>query len=177
MRLRRLKGTVVGDSGANLADQLRMGPADLHRYMGEVWPGKQEFYEPDRFDELRPGFCRYRHTVITEDIRPGGTVSGPTLMWLADVGTYALLLAHLGDAALAVTSSLSIDFLRRPVGPQMVADTQLLKLGRSLAVCLVTMTSASSGGQPNLLRPEAVARVTYSLSLVSSREARETTTG
>lgn len=143
-----------------------MGVTDLHRYVAQAWPAKKEFYAPDRFEELRPGFCRYRYTVDEGDIRPGGTVSGPTMMWLADQGTYALLLAHLGDAALAVTTSLSIDFLRRPVGPQMVADTELVKLGRSLAVCRVTIASAAAGEAPNMNKPEAVSSVTYSLSLL-----------
>lgn len=146
--------------------QLRMGASDLHRYMTTAWPAKQASYAPDRFEELRAGFCRYRYTVEDDDIRPGGTVSGPTMMWMADAGTYALLLAHLGDAALAVTTSLSIDFLRRPVGPQMVADTEMVKLGRSLAVCRVTIASANAGQAPNMDRPEAVANVTYSLSLL-----------
>ncbi|NNF54835.1 MAG: PaaI family thioesterase [Acidimicrobiales bacterium] len=145
-----------------------MTTTDLHRYMAEAWPAKEAFYAPDRFDVLRPGFCRYRYTVGNEDFRPGGTVSGPTMMWLADVGTYALLLAHLGDAALAVTTSLSIDFLRRPVGPQMVADTELVKLGRNLAVCRVKIASASVDEAPNMDKPEAVSSVTYSLSLLSA---------
>ena len=89
------------------------------------------------------------------------------MMWLADVGTYALLLAHLGAAALAVTTSLSIDFLRRPTGPQMVADTELVKLGRNLGVCRVTITSAAVGEAPNMDKPEAVSNVTYSLSLLT----------
>ena len=143
-----------------------MGATDLHRYMEEAWPAKEAFYAPDRFEELRPGFCRYRYTVVEDDIRPGGTISGPTMMWLADVGTYALLLAHLGAAALAVTASLSIDFLRRPVGPQMVADTELVKLGRNLAVCRVTIASAAAGEAPSMNKPEAVSSVTYSLSLL-----------
>lgn len=143
---------------------------DVHRYMGRVWPARQEAYHPSRFAVLRPGFCRYRHTVGAEDLRPGGTVSGPTLMRLADVATYALILAHLGEAALAVTTSLSIDFVRRSRGPQLYVDAELVKLGRSLATARVTIASADAGAEPDMSRPVAIASVTYSLALVSDQE-------
>jgi acyl-coenzyme A thioesterase PaaI-like protein len=100
------------------------------------------------------------------DLRPGATVSGPTMMGLADIASYSLILAHLGEAALAVTTSLSIDFLRRPVGPTLVCDADLVKLGRSLAVSRITIVSADVGVAPNMAEPEAIANVTYSLSLV-----------
>jgi uncharacterized protein (TIGR00369 family) len=87
-------------------------------------------------------------------------------MQLADSASYSIILGHLGDAALAVTTSLSIDFLRRPIGPTLVADCQLVKLGRSLAVCRVTIASAEGGAEPDMESPEAIANVTYSLSLV-----------
>ena len=89
----------------------------LHAYMQTVWPDAAASFAPERFDEFRPSFCRVRHVVGEEDLRPGATVSGPTLMRLADTASYSIILGHLGDAALAVTTSLSIDFLS-PRGPQ-----------------------------------------------------------
>ncbi|MBT8240418.1 MAG: PaaI family thioesterase [Acidimicrobiia bacterium] len=134
--------------------------------MLDAWPSRAGAFAPDRFDRFEPGSCRMRHDVESDDFRPGGTVSGPTLMRLADSATYALILGHLGDAALAVTTGLSMDFLRRPIGPVLFADCELVKLGRSLAVCRVTIASGTDGLEPDMDRPEAIANVTYSLSLV-----------
>ncbi len=92
-----------------------------------------------------------------QHLRPGGTLSGPTMMSLVDSAFYFLLLARLGPVALAVTTHLSIDFLRRPGPVDLIARAELLKLGRRLAVGRVTLTSE---GDP---RPVAHASVTYSL--------------
>ncbi|TNF33053.1 MAG: PaaI family thioesterase [Deltaproteobacteria bacterium] len=92
-----------------------------------------------------------------EHLRPGGTVSGPTLMTLADTAMYFLVLTHVGRQPLAVTSSLHIDFLRRPAARDVHARAELLRLGRALAVGRVVLTSA---GDP---RPVAHATVTYAL--------------
>ncbi len=74
--------------------------------------------------------------MTTEDrhLRPGGTVSGPTMMELADAAMYLLLLAQIGPVALAVTTSLNINFLRKPEPGTLRAEGRLLKLGKSLAV-------------------------------------------
>jgi uncharacterized protein (TIGR00369 family) len=90
-------------------------------------------------------------------LRPGGTLSGPTLMTLADTAMYFLLLTHLGPVALAVTTSLSIDFLRKPEPRDLTARCELRKLGKALAVGHVVMRSL---GDP---RPVAQANVTYSI--------------
>lgn len=145
---------------------LKLDRDGLHRFISEVWPAQQDAYDPARYEALRPFFCRYRYPVTGDDLRPGATVSGPTMMRLADIASYSLILAHLGDAALAVTTGLSIDFLRRPVGPTLVCDAELVKLGRSLAVSRITIGSAEDGSEPNLAEPEAIANVTYSLSLL-----------
>ena len=67
-------------------------------------------------------------------LRPGGTVSGPTLMTMADLGTYLLILAHIGPVALAVTTNLNIHFMRQPEPGTVHAEVRLLKLGQRLAV-------------------------------------------
>ena len=69
-----------------------------------------------------------------DNLRPGGTLSGPTLMTMADTAMYFLLLSRLGPVALAVTTSLSINFLRRPPPADLLATARLLKLGSKLAV-------------------------------------------
>lgn len=69
------------------------------------------------------------------NLRPGGTVSGPALFGLADVGVYLAVLSMIGPQALAVTTSASIDFMRKPpAGVEVLAEVELLKLGRKLAV-------------------------------------------
>lgn len=117
------------------------------------------FVEPRTYtvDHLEPGLARASLPAAHLAIRPGGTVSGPTLMMLADAAAYAVVLAHIGPVALAVTSNLSIDFLRKPRPVGVIADAELLKLGRSLAVVDVRLRSDGS--------PELVARasVTYAI--------------
>lgn len=76
-------------------------------------------------------------------LRPGGTLSGPTMMALADTAMYALVLSAIGEVPLAVTTNLSINFLRRPKAEALVAEGTMLKLGRSLAVGEVSLRSAS----------------------------------
>ena len=106
-----------------------------------------------------------RQPTGTGDLRPGGTISGPTLMSMADGVAYMVVLSRIGPAALAVTSSLNINFLRRPRPVDLVTESRLLKLGRSLAVVEVEMYS--DDGSPDALeRPVAQATVTYSLALL-----------
>lgn len=110
---------------------------------------------------------RVRQPTGQGDSRPGGTVSGPTLMSLADGASYMVLLSRIGPAALAVTSNLTINFLRRPRLVDLVTEAKLLKLGRSLAV--VDVLQYSDTGEPGALeKPVAQATVTYSLALVDS---------
>lgn len=90
-------------------------------------------------------------------LRPGGTLSGPTLMTLADTAMYFLLLSRLGPVALAVTTNLSINFLRRPPPADLHATARLLKLGSRLAVGEVHISSAEGGALV------AQAAVTYAL--------------
>lgn len=90
-------------------------------------------------------------------LRPGGTLSGPTMMALADTAMYVLVLSAIGEVALAVTTNLSINFLRRPKAEALVAKASMLKLGRSLAVGEVSLHAASDP------TPCAHAVVTYAL--------------
>lgn len=92
-----------------------------------------------RIEALEDGRARVRLPRHESQLRPGGTVSGPTMMTLADASMYALLLGMLGPVALAVTTSLTINFLRRPEPADLVAEVKLLKLGRRLAVGEVTI--------------------------------------
>lgn len=104
------------------------------------------------------GTAHTRLLVGDRHLRPGGTVSGPAMMGLADAATYAALLSRIGIVPLAVTSNLNISFLRRPKADRAVlASATLLKAGRRLAVADVRITSE---GDDDLV---AHATVTYAI--------------
>ena len=83
-----------------------------------------------------------RREVKEQDLRPGGTVSGPTLMAMADTALYVALFGEIGIVPMAVTTNMNINFLRRPSGSAaIIAVCKLLKVGRSLAVGEVSLYS------------------------------------
>jgi uncharacterized protein (TIGR00369 family) len=92
-------------------------------------------------EELRPRGARLRAAYHENQTRPGGTISGPTMMALADVSLYVAVLASIGPVALAVTTNLNINFLRRPAPRDLISECSLLKLGNRLAVGEVTIFS------------------------------------
>ena len=75
-----------------------------------------------------------RHQVREQDLRPGGTVSGPTMMALADAAMYVAILGNIGKVALAVTTNLNINFYRKPAPGKLRAEARILKMGARLAV-------------------------------------------
>jgi uncharacterized protein (TIGR00369 family) len=81
-----------------------------------------------------PGRLKVRMRATDADLRPGGTVSGPAMFALADCAYYMATLALIGRQALAVTTNVAIDFMRKPGPGDLVADARVLKLGRSLSV-------------------------------------------
>ena len=86
-----------------------------------------------------------RHAVGDAELRPGGTVSGPVMMATADVALYVAILGEIGIVPLAVTTSLSFNFMRKPAGDRdVIGVCKLLKLGRTLAVGEVTLYSEGS---------------------------------
>jgi uncharacterized protein (TIGR00369 family) len=89
--------------------------------------------------DIRHGGARVRLAPQPKATRPGGTVSGPTLMMLADVAMYVALLASIGWVPLAVTVNLNINFLRKPIPGALVAECRLIKIGRRFAVGEVTL--------------------------------------
>ncbi|MCB9732460.1 MAG: PaaI family thioesterase [Deltaproteobacteria bacterium] len=108
-------------------------------------------------EALEPGRVVMRLPFSDEHLRPGGTISGPSLMTLVDTAVYFLILAHRGPVGLAVTSSLHIDFLRKPRPADVVATATFLKDGRRLVVGRVEMVQ---DGDP---RPVAHATATYAM--------------
>ena len=100
---------------------------------------------------------RLASTYRPDMLRPGGVIAGPTLMSLADTAAYALVLAHIGDQLMAVTSQLNMSFLRGARPGDLQAEAELLRLGRRLAVCDVRIWTESAD------RLAAQANVTYAL--------------
>ena len=93
---------------------------------------------------ILPGGAVLRLTPSDRHLRPGNTVSGPTLVTLADVTAYAALLAHVGPEPMIVTANLSISFLRRASLEPLLAKCRILRLGRRLAVVEVGIKAEKS---------------------------------
>ena len=128
--------------------------AQLQRSLDDAFPNNRQVVAA-----VTSTGCIVTRPVDTRDCRPGGTVSGPTLMMLADTGAWMTVMSRIGAVLLAVTTSLQIDFLRKPaLGAALVATCELVKLGKVLAVVRVVMCSDN---QPD--RPVATATVTYSI--------------
>jgi uncharacterized protein (TIGR00369 family) len=103
------------------------------------------------------GGCRVRRAFSAKSLRPGGTIAGPTMMGLTDFAMYVAVLASIGPVPLAVTTNLNINFLRKPAQKDLIAECNLIKLGRRLAVGEVQIRSE---GEDELV---AHATATYSI--------------
>ncbi|MEM9975918.1 MAG: PaaI family thioesterase [Pseudomonadota bacterium] len=134
---------------------LKMDKAALEAFLAEEFPeGAADF----SVEDVGEHWVRIRKHVRPGHLRPGGTVSGPTMFALADVSIYLALLAVIGPAALAVTTNASIDFMRKPAaGTDLLAEGRLLKVGKALAVGDVLIRSEGSDA------PVARASVTYAI--------------
>jgi acyl-coenzyme A thioesterase PaaI-like protein len=127
---------------------------EVSAFLESVFPGAPEIFG---IEEVRENGARVRLLFDEFRLRPGGTISGPSLMTLADTGMWIALLGMIGPEALSVTSSLHIDFLRKPGPRDVISETELLKLGKRLAVGAVTMWSDGED------QPCAHATVTYAI--------------
>ncbi|MCF3594339.1 PaaI family thioesterase [Rhodobacteraceae bacterium LMO-12] len=134
---------------------LEMNAEELMAYLEEVFPQVRSDFAVDRLSEME---IDLRLLVGERHLRPGGTVSGPSMFALADCAVYAIVLAMVGRKALAVTTSCSLDFMRKPAaGKDLIARCRLLKLGRVLAVGDVLIYSEGQDA------PVARASMTYSI--------------
>lgn len=131
-----------------------MDEGELQRFLADAFPMAPPAYEVEAVTDEGVRLRLPAHAVLE---RPGGTVAGPTLMALADSTAWLAVLSRIGPVALAVTTSLHIDFLRRPPLGAVVAEGRLLKLGRRLAVVDVGL---AADGVEGLV---AKAQVTYSM--------------
>lgn len=127
---------------------------EVSAYVSEVFPQSDQY--GFQVLDLKPGEIKVGMAIDDSHLRPGGTVSGPTMFALADCAAYLITLAHIGKVALAVTTNLNINFLAKPEG-DLVAEATLLKLGKRLSVCDI----AIRGKTDNRLVAHATA--TYSI--------------
>jgi len=135
----------------------KMSVADLEKYLHAEFP--QAFSSGDIAIESADGSSSLLRQRYSEQmLRPGGTVSGPTLMALADFAMYVVLLSAIGPVGLAVTTNLNINFLRKGLpGQDVLAAARLMKLGKRLAVGEVVLLSGTS--------PDPIAHVTSTYSI------------
>ncbi len=116
-------------------------------------------------DDAGEGFAKARLIFSERLIRPGGTLSGPVQMALADAAMYAAVMATIGQVEMAVTSNLSINFLEKPAPGDLIADAVVLRLGRRIAFCEVRLLSPDADKGEDVL----VAHVTGSYALPGNR--------
>ncbi len=134
---------------------LALNKQELTEYLAQVFP---QVHNDFVVEDLTEANITMRLRVEDRHLRPGGTVSGPSMFGLADVSVYAMVLARKGRQSLAVTTNSSLDFLHKPEGgADLIAECRLLKLGRTLAVGDVLIYSEGSD------KPVARASMTYSL--------------
>ncbi len=135
----------------------KMCVAELEEFLRHEFP--QALSAGDISIESADGeTCLLRQRYSERLLRPGGTISGPTLMTLADFAMDVVLLSAIGPIGLAVTTNLNINFLRKGQrGQDLLAAARLLKLGRRLAVGEVNLLSGSS--------PDPIAHVTSTYSI------------
>lgn len=134
---------------------LKMTADELMDFLEREFPQVMGEFVIEDLGEMR---IRTRLLVGERHLRPGGTVSGPSIFSLADVSVYLAVLAMIGPQGLAVTTNCSIDFMRKPAArTDLIAECRLLKLGRVLAVGEVLVFS------DGMAQPVARASLTYSI--------------
>src|SRR5574337_833337 len=117
-----------------------MNVAEIEKLLDEVFPQLHHGGRTMMVEEVGPMTARLRLIAHEKHLRPGGTVSGPAMFTLTDVGIWVAILAHHGAESLsAVTTNLNINFLRKPPHGDVVVECRLLKLGKRLAVGEATL--------------------------------------
>lgn len=120
---------------------VKMNVAQLEAFLAREFPQAFGPSRPHKVESVGPGTAVVRLIATDDHLRPGGTVSGPSMMALADGAIYVAILAALGPVALAVTTSLSINFLKKPEPGDILADCKILKLGKRLVVAEAALRS------------------------------------
>jgi len=106
----------------------------VNALLAEVYPQLNADLPAYEAVEVFPGGCTVRLNATERHLRPGGTISGPALFTLADIGGYVCVLSHAGPDALSVTTNLTINFMRKAAAGPIDGHCRILKLGRNLMV-------------------------------------------
>jgi len=128
---------------------------ELLDYISEIFPQVDSMNL--KIDAMSRQNLRLRWPSTERHLRPGGTISGPAMMTLADTAAYFQVLANRGPVPLAVTTNLNVHFLKKPQPGDLIAEAELLKMGTRLVVSSVHLYSSDS--------PEVVAHATVTYSV------------
>ena len=131
-----------------------MSKIDLENFLEKEFPQVSNNF---KILNTKPNSLSMLMHISDEHLRPGGTVSGPTMFLLADVSFYLATLSMIGPKSLTVTTNCSINFLRKPNISDLISETRVLKIGRTLSVGDVLIYSKG------IKEPVAHASLTYSI--------------
>lgn len=122
----------------SMPEQMHLKPVmttnEVNNLLKSTYPQLNDQYDFYQAIDVFPGGCTVRLNADECHLRPGGTVSGPSLFTLADIGGYVCVLSHAGPDALSVTTSLNINFMRKAEAGPIDGHCRILKLGKSLMV-------------------------------------------
>jgi uncharacterized protein (TIGR00369 family) len=141
---------------ATASSPLRMDAEGLNDFLRRAFPMASAEAMP-RVTRVAPGVVELVQKTSDHNLRPGGVLSGPTQMSMADTAAYAVMLAHIGEVAMAVTTSLTIHFLRPCKPGDLHAEATMLRLGRRIGTCDVLIWTEGRD------RPAAKATVAYAI--------------
>ena len=131
-----------------------MSKVDLENFLEKEFPQVSSNF---KILNTKPNSLSMLMHISDEHLRPGGTVSGPTMFLLADVSFYLATLSIIGAKSLTVTTNCSINFLRKPNISDLISETRVLKIGKTLSVGDVLIYSKG------IKEPVAHASLTYSI--------------
>ena len=131
-----------------------MSKIDLEKFLEKEFPQVSNNF---KILNTKPNYLSMLMHISDEHLRPGGTVSGPTMFLLADVSFYLATLSMIGPKSLTVTTNCSINFLRKPNISDLISETRVLKIGKTLSVGDVLIYSNG------IKEPVAHASLTYSI--------------
>ncbi|MDA0764040.1 MAG: PaaI family thioesterase [Proteobacteria bacterium] len=134
--------------------KLLMSKIEIEQFLKKEFPQVSQSFEILTLDA---GSISMLMNITNEHLRPGGSVSGPTMFLLADVSFYLATLSLIGPKSLTVTTNCSINFLRKPSEENLISETRVLKIGKTLSVGDVLIYSK---GNKN---PVAHASLTYAI--------------
>ncbi len=124
--------------------RVNMSVQEVADFIDREFPEANYHGETYRVEQVGEERSRIRLIYHERHLRPGGTIAGPSMMALADMAAYVAVLGSIGPVALAVTSNLSINFLRKPDQTDLIAEAEIIKLGKRLAVTDIRIHSAGN---------------------------------